>query len=385
MPYAHKSEGGNAQHQQHQQDNQYNKSLFMLAAVAVHRISIITRLLWICIGARGTSTTRLAPPIPMVVCTYMQLSQTIKEYYYQHLPELTEHKQFHFCTRLGAWEGDSRALDHLKKLKTSFVPDPYSPEAMSKELEHILTSPPAVTANAQNLREAYFEKYPTLRGIDNALFRVRHMLAVYGIDTRTLLTQAVPLEQLQKLKSDLLADPQAFCVLSTYAVNFLYLLERVVLEHDDPASIDIAYLYKLGERYDLTDRQLLQLYIYLYTHCIIGETNFYTRRIPQALLPNYTRMIAALETVIGQHFDDINLDNKLEFLVCCQIVGVPSQIAGRIYVECDASLSDEGHFLVDKHNANVQPDRTDISASEHRNVLFIMSHTPYNPHPTLVD
>ena len=315
---------------------------------------------------------------------HMQLSQSIKASYFQHLTDLSVQKQFHFCTRIAAWEGNQVALDHLATLRPHFVPEPYNEETMGAELMKIIIAPPAVTANAQNLRQTYFDKYPALRGLDNALFRVRHLLSVYGIDARGALLQTIPRDVLLNVKTTLLSDDEALRTLSTYAINYIYLLERIVLQHTDAYSIDLDHLYQLGKNHELTDPQQLQLYLYLYTHCVIGETNFYTRHVPEELLSTYRYMVAALESVIEANFANINLDNKLEFLVCCQIVGLPSKLAARIYQECDQSLSDEGNFLIDKLNNNAQADRSSLAGSEHRNVLYIMSQTGYNPHSTLV-
>lgn len=314
----------------------------------------------------------------------MELARSIKDNYYAHLAELPLGKQIHFCTRIAAWEGDQAALEHLRGLRPQFVPEPYSEEAMLHTLSKILAGPATGETNASRLREPYFEKYPTLRTTDNTLFRVRHLLNVYGVDTRPLLLKLVAKEELQQLKEALLADEPAMRILSTYAINLVYLLERVVFEGSDTSGVDLDRFYSLGKGYDLDDPQQLQLYIYFYTHCVIGETNFYTNRIPAGLLPTYRQMIVELEAVISGHYDDIHLDNKLEFVVCCRIVGYQSALAGRIYEECDKSVSNDGTFLVDRHNTNAQSAHSDIASSEHRNVLYIMSHSAYNPRSTLV-
>ncbi len=314
----------------------------------------------------------------------MQLAQSIKDSYYQHLSELPLGKQIHFCTRLAAWEGDKAALDYLRTLRPMFVPTPFSEDKMRDSLRTILIGPATGEPNAFKLRKPYFDKYPSLRTVDNTLFRVRHLLTVYGVDTRPLLLGLIAKEQLIQLKEQLFADDQAMRILSTYAINLIYLLERVVFDNTGPDAINLDRFYTLGQSYNVNDRDQLQLYVYFYTHCIIGETNFYIRPIPQELLPAYRQMVADLEAVMTERYNDIHLDNKLEFLVCRQIVGHQSTLANRIYAECEKSVSDDGHFLVDRHNANAQSHYNDIATSEHRNVLYIMSHSPYSPHTTLV-
>ena len=95
-------------------------------------------------------------------------------------------------------------------------------------------------------------------------------------------------------------------------------------------------------------------------------------------------MLDTLEDLIDNNFDKINLDNKLEFLVCARICHYESNLFKRIYEECEKSISPEGIFIIDRHNQNVQKDRSNFTSSEHRNVLFIMSTTEYLPHSTLI-
>lgn len=310
----------------------------------------------------------------------MHLSENISDYYFAHMDQLDADKRFHYCTRLAAWNGDARALEYLRHCRPYYVPEPCTPAALQDSLRSLVATPPGSPANAQTLRDTYFHKYPDLRGIDFALFRVRHLKEVYGVDARPALFELYPRRKLLELKNTLFADDEAVRILSTYAINYAYLLERVMLEHDGPEPIDLEKIYRLGDGYDITDPQHRQLFIYLYTHAVIGETNFYVRTIPEPLLPAYTKMLARLEAIIEEHFADINLDNKLEFLVCCRIAGYATALFDRVYEECGKSLSDSGTFLVDQHNSQGQLDRTTLSASEHRNVLFIMSSSDFTPH-----
>jgi len=95
-------------------------------------------------------------------------------------------------------------------------------------------------------------------------------------------------------------------------------------------------------------------------------------------------MLEELEPLIEANFTTINLDNKLEFLVCSRICDFKSDLFDRIYDECERSVSDAGTFVIDVHNENIQESRNDFVSSEHRNVLYIMSTSTYTPHSTLV-
>jgi len=246
----------------------------------------------------------------------------------------------------------------------------------------IISKPQTSKINANNLRQPFFQKYPLLYGVHSALFRVRHLMYVYGVDGRSSLFSCVSQHELDRIASDLLSDDDATRALSTYAVNFLYLYKAIVLQQKE--CLDPKHFIGLSNGYDLTNNKHLQLLIYLFTHCIIGESNFYVERLPAFKLDSFRQMLSILEAVIDKNFADINLDNKLEFLVCCRICGVDSPLFAKIYSECENSVSSEGCFLVDKHNANPQSKKATFESSEHRNVLFIMSNSEYSPHSTLI-
>lgn len=303
----------------------------------------------------------------------MTLFDDVYSYYRQHFNELPQDKQFHFATRIGAWRGELWAYDVLRSHREPFTSD---------SLQAIIDAPRKAGGAISQLRTPFFQRYPRLFGLSKALFHVRHLEAVYGIDAREVLFAFAPRQELDELRDALLSDPDAVAILSTVAINYLYLLERVIYRSNDTLPLD--WLYALRSRYDLSNMQHVQLLIYLYTHCIIGDTNFYTKQVPESALPVYQRMLRDLEGIITTHYDDIKLDNKLEFLVCTQICNIASPLAGRIYNECQASISPSGTFLVDTHNTNSQSKLTGLSSSEHRNVLFIMSGTPYAPHSTLI-
>ena len=255
-------------------------------------------------------------------------------------------------------------------------------QSLQNTLQTIIDTPQSGRRNAHELRQPYFEKYPLLYGAHAALFRVRHLDAVYGIDARQALYDCIPRETLLELRDSLMNDQGALQVLSTFAVNYCYLLTRVV--ERDEAGLDLTRFLDAGHSYDLSDKTQVQLLIYLYTHCIIGESNFYTQTIPEDKRPIYITMLQELEPIIETNFESINLDNKLEYLVCTRICGYETRLFEPIYAEAGQSISPEGMFIIDIHNTNVQEDRNDFVKSEHRNVLYIMSASEYTPHSTLV-
>ncbi len=309
----------------------------------------------------------------------MSLELQIKQYYLDNFSELPEAKRFHYATRLAAWLGEPTAYEELKHLRTYILPERYK-DNLSGLMSEVLATEQTGRRNAHDLRQPYFLKYPDLYGLHLALFRIRHLKYVYGIDSTDALLAVFSRQKLDTILNQLVKDDRALRVLSTFAVNTIYL-------HDLLFGNSLAnprQLLMLADGYDRSNKIGLQLLIYLFTHCIIGESNFYTQDVSEKNLPTYRNMLDQLDQIISDEFENINLDNKLEFLVCARICNYKTSLDEKIFSECEKSISPSGTFLIDMHNHNIQLERQTFVASEHRNVLFIMAKTPYVPHSTLI-
>jgi hypothetical protein len=295
--------------------------------------------------------------------------------------QLTAEKQFHFASRLHLWSGDERAGDLLKELRPYFTADESPQKAVQALLQQAQDFPIHGSKNAGELRAPYFQQYPQLKPCVTILFRVLFLRAIYGIDARDIFSTVFQREDVESMAQNLLADEPALRILSTHAINFLYLYARIIETAE--TTFDPQDFLVLKKAYNLSDPIHLQLFIYLFTHCIIGESIFYTRALPSAYLPTYQQMFNELETVIADNFERVNLDNKFEFLVCGQLMGQTSRLQSKIFDEASDSISDEGTFLIDRHNTNPQTNNVDLDKSEHRNVLFIMANRPFTPRANL--
>ncbi len=306
------------------------------------------------------------------------LSNTIYRYYFKHLTQLTPEKKFHLASRLYLYNQDSGAKELLTELQPYFTYNNQPELAVHEIVAEALSKPSHGSKNASALRQPYFEKYPQLKIYLVALFRINWLQSAYQIDSKTELFKLFSKQEMEQQKEQLLNDPEAIAILSTHAINFLYLYERLIKEDDQ--SLPVEQFYTIGQNnYDLDNPLHIQLLIYLYTHCIIGESKFYARLIPDHEKQSYTAMLDYLEELISSRYDMINLDNKFEFLVCAKMLNYSSQLTGRILEEAEASVSENGDFLIDRHNKNPQTSNTDLDSSEHRNVLFIMSGTDFKP------
>jgi hypothetical protein len=307
----------------------------------------------------------------------MELAKKIEDYYFEHINDLPEDKYFHYLSRLASWNDNPRATKLIAAQKNILLPS-REPAEVRNMLNSIINDPPSAKINALTERQPYFDKYPHLRGLSFALFRVRHLLTLFSIDIRNDLLSVISETELHNLTKLLINDPAAVRILSTYAVNYVFLTEEI-LYFNNGIKIDFKFFIKLGEKYDRKNPTHIQLLIYLYTHCIIGASNYYANYLNDEHKLDALVMLNDLEILIDNNFNNVNLDNKLEFLVCCKIINKTSILENKIYEECDFSISKDGTYVIDTINSNRQSNKTSFSDSEHRNVLYIMSSKDYKP------
>lgn len=312
--------------------------------------------------------------------TRNKLFGDIYNYYQSHFDELSFGKKLHFATRLGHWDEDPFCVKKLTYLQSEFAGGMDARENMHRLYNKFLNQDQAGSKNANDLRLPIFQKYPHLRTMNIILFRSLVYMQTYGIDCREIVAELYPHDEIGTYLDKLFQDKESVAILSTHAINTQYLYRRLIQQTEERELFDPQTIYELGKTwYDFSDKAHLKLYIYLYTHCIIGESIFYTRQVPDTYLLIYIKMLQDLESVITAHYNDINLDNKCEYLACCQIMGVSSSLRSRIDDECQNSVSNTGTFIVDTLNSNPQSESVDLDKSEHRNVLYIMSNRPYRP------
>lgn len=277
---------------------------------------------------------------------------SVRDYYLEHFDEMTLEKQKHFATRMKYWFGDMQFNDFLA------VNEP------SHDLAAVLKNNDFSGVNNLEQRRPFFEKYEGLYGLEACLFRLNRLLIEYNVDLREEFLQLFPREKLYKLCDELVVDDEALVALSTYAVNVICLAERLFPR-------DGTILVALARRF-LHMKQTPEL-VYAYTHYILCMSNFYTERILGEKWELAKRMLAESERLILDNFDNMTIDTKLEFLVCCRInhnddYYEPRLVLEKIRSECADSLKDS-LFVIDSR----APSKNTLGTAEHRNVLYIMS------------
>lgn len=304
--------------------------------------------------------------------------ELVEEYYRKHFSELSDKAKYHFASRMLAWYGGEDDKNNLKKLYGYVVGD--NPE---QSLRDLLVDPPKGNRSLINLRQPFFEKYPMILFLDQALTKIRNAKYIYGEDISGALFGIVGKADLKTMLDRLLDDAEAMKYLSTIGITVSYLAARLL--YGSTEIIDLQKMRQIGQSYDLDDALQVRLLLYLYTHCVIYESNIYTENIDAAKKKVFMEMMADLDVVIDEHFEDISLDNKLEFLVCARMCNYSPKITDKIYAECDDSMkAPDEMFLVDTKNKNAGSTSISLDGSEHRNVLFLLGRSAYSPHSTLV-
>lgn len=279
----------------------------------------------------------------------MNISTLAKNFYLQHFDELSDEKKFHFATRMKNFFKISDFDSYLQ----NNIPN--------QNLAEIFANNDFSRVNFYEQRKPFFEKYDHLYAIEAALFRVNHLKNEYDIDIRQDFLNFYSREKLYALSDALSQDDTALRILSTFAINVICLTEILF-----PRERNV--IKELAQK-SLSYDDATPLMVYLNTHIILCDTNFYTRPVQPENLEILRQLIAESAQIIRSNYDEISLDIKLEFLVCAKLVDFDAGVLiERIQLECSKNI--DGDFLKDPS----KPFRLNtLDGAEHRNVLLIMS------------
>lgn len=297
----------------------------------------------------------------------------VKIYYENNLSSLGD-KRFHYLSRMYLWTKEDKYLRELEKERQDYLGKEIGD--IEKKIQERIASGPLERTGMNNYKERlkYFKKYRNLYEITSVLFLYLFAKNIYKTNLKKLVSKHIKHEKILELRSNLIKDDDALIILSTHAINFLYLsgiyLNDIKLRHQ--TAISPVRLLKLAEKKYLKKESNLLL-IYLLTHCIIGASEFYSRGIRKNK-EVYKKMLLLIERIIKENYFNINLDNKIEFIVCAKLMSFKTIIEEVIISEAESSLSPIGNYIVDMHNDNyILSKKNDFISSEHRNVLFLMA------------
>lgn len=313
-------------------------------------------------------------------------TDTIVKNYYNDFSPFLNHKKFHYFSKIFLWSQDKKALQNLNAIKNNYIGK--NREETVKKLNQILKDSPLPLSSyplegKAKLRYPYSKKYPRLKKYLSLLLKNIFANTIYQQDLRPIIIDLVSDQDFLNLYHQLIKDEKAIQAFSTSAINYFYSLRYYLRKTDYKPDFDPQRFLKIAKQIDhQKNRTKLALKIYLLTHCIIGESYFYSRAIIDKK-ETYLQIIKELEKLIKENFLNISLDNKLEFLVCANILNYDSILKKPINKEAEKSLSNLGNFLVDQHNTYTKELGTKIKnnfiKAEHRNVLYLISDYYYPP------
>lgn len=292
------------------------------------------------------------------------LYDAVSHTYKSNIIQLSPAKRFHFATRLNLRTGDPWAAEQLDSLKDWFFRgDEETPE---RRLNHIgLTQPDLTHLNAATERAPILARHPWIFGYELQLFQVLHAKIQYDTDLRPLLQDPVP--HIKEHIDELVTDPTILAILSTYIIDVYYLYYRIILEQEVPLiSLDLLH-EALSLEVNPASKPLLN--VYLLTHCIIGETDFYARDIPRERRTYYDSLAELLEKTAHDTWGNLSLDNKLEVALCLLLTDTASPLVTKAIKESDDHYDASQGFIVDPK----VPHKNDLEWAEHRNILYLMA------------
>lgn len=301
----------------------------------------------------------------------VNLFNKIYDFYQINFDNLTS-KKFHFASRLYLYNNDGFYHQQLLAMKPVFLEKNFLLREYTPRQEAL--------AKFDKTRLNHINKFPNFLHWHDILIQGLYAQTVYGENHLAEVKKLVQAKDLLALESKLFADRQALAWLATYAISFLFFLHRWFLEDED--NLDLDQLIEIGlSHFDEQQPYELNLQIYYFTHCIIGETLFYARPIPEKHLSSHLKMLKIVEKLIKNNYFHTSLDHKLEFLMCCQLCHYQSDLEQEIFAEADRSVAPQGEFVVDKFNYyQATKGQFDLYQAEHQNVLYLMACQKYSPH-----
>ncbi len=124
----------------------------------------------------------------------------------------------------------------------------------------------------------------------------------------------------------------------------------------------------------INTQEYAELELYYFTHCIIGESQFYNKPV-KSNVDVYIDMLTTSEEIIKKYFNFVSIDNKVEFLVTTKLCLEKSYLSERIQRECEENFSERLGCITEPRRPI---EKQSLSNGEHRNVLYIMSNSEFS-------
>lgn len=338
-------------------------------------------------GFQKTNKINVGKLIIEYVCSLVERNKSKSafqiEKFYSDALFLPEDKKFHFYSRLFLWTGKKEYREKINLMKEYFLGGEWEKDWLKKIKEIIKDRREyqEKVVNGKIFREKIIKKYPNLGVYHELLFRFLMAENVFRADWRTLIEKEVSHKELLDYGERFMKNKKDLRGLSTFAVNFLFLLAFFLKEEKFTQKIK-RELLAIVEKIEIKKREgdLMKNDFYFLSHCIVAGSGFYSRKVARED-DLFSQALEKMESILEDDYEKISLDNKLEFLVCACLVGRKSFLKEKILKEAEQSFSPIGNFLVDVLNERKEDfSRKDFFSSEHRNVLYIMAGNDYKNH-----
>jgi len=297
------------------------------------------------------------------------------EKFYSEAPYLSEDKQFHFYSRLYLWTKKKKYYNSLLKLEKYFLGGK-NRKAWDRKIKDLIKQEDFYRKKIINnkiFREKVLANYPRLGLYHELLFRGLMAENIFQVDWQERVFKHIPRKDFLLESKKLLNNFKDLETLSTFAVNYLFLLAFFLKNKNFEREIKDKLICLIKSSTFKEEKCSLKNGFYLLSHCLVAGSEFYSKKIfPEENF--FAVVFEKMEKLLQNNFSKISLDNKLEFLVGARLLNKKTDLEEAIQREVEQSWSPIGNFLIDTKNEESKDySRKDFFSSEHRNVLFLMA------------
>lgn len=282
---------------------------------------------------------------------------SVRDYYFKHFDELSPEKKFHFAIRMKNFFKIADFDEYLMNNQPN------------NNLKEIIDNNDYSRVSNYEARKPFFEKYVGIYGIEAALFRVYHLLKEYNTDVRNDFLKLYSQEKLYAIADKLLGDKEALGVLSTWAINVIYLTEELFPRNIDVMRQLFDYAIDMDNSTDATTD------IYFYTHLVLCESDYYKKDLSKSKnIERVKTVLSKCEKVVKDNIDTISLDAAIEFLVCAKMAGMKfKETKKKIDDLCNKCFENYPYIVNYRRDGNPNSRLYTLNGAEHINMLYIMS------------
>ncbi len=299
-------------------------------------------------------------------------SRNVKEFYTSNIENLKNNARRHFLSRMYLWFKLGFYKKLLVETKSEYIGN--TTQDILKMLKKLYQYTPSPYIRQKEQREKYIEIYKKVIVNNRVLAKNLFSQTLYDLDISEAVINVIDIEDLKSFYNSIKDQRQAIATLATTVVNLTYFLKFFFQQQPHlkfPLLTNEFFLEIFNSEYKFEEDWEVEIAIYLLTHIIIGESYFY-KISPRKSTINLD-VLDQLHKLIASNYDQVSLDNKLEYLVCCRLTSEKSDLYERIIKEAKKNIINNS-YLVDPYNFHLKNSKDPFSKLvEHTNSLYIMA------------